>query len=235
VDQLLQIGEGMWIYEGSTVSFYGFPFPTRATIVRLANGDLWVHSPGELNDKLKAEIASLGVVKHLIAPNKLHHLFIEAWIAEYPHALKYAAPGLSQKRKDIKFDIELAAATTVDWSGEILQTIFRGSPAMEEAVFFHPPSKTLILTDLIENFDPNTLSWWQRTLASFAGILNPEGKMPIDWRLSFLLGSKNKARESLNEILAWKPDNIILSHGKCIFGGGTAFLKSSFHWLEPNL
>lgn len=176
--QLRQIGKDIWIYDGSTVSFYGFPFSTRMTVIRLGNGNLWVHSPEALNDDLKHELSSMGKVMHLVSPNKLHHLFLSEWINEYPDAIAYAAPGLSKKRRDIKLDIELSDAPEDEWMREIYQTIFRGSPAMEEVLFFHQQTGTLILTDLIENFSPNTLSWWQRKLAKFAGILSPNGKMP---------------------------------------------------------
>jgi len=230
--RLKQIGNGIWIYQGSTVNFYGFPFPTRMTVVKLRNGSLWVHSPARLNAGLRDDLSNLGDVKYLVSPNKLHHLFLTEWINEYPDALKCFPPGLSTKRKDITFDVALTDKAEEAWRADIEQTIFRGSPAMEEVVFYHQLSKTLILTDLIENFDPLTLNRWQRVLARFAGILHPNGKMPIDWRVSFLFGDKSKARKSLDTMLSWAPENIILSHGECVFGNGTEFLRSSFSWLN---
>ncbi|PIE73841.1 MAG: hypothetical protein CSA20_01115 [Deltaproteobacteria bacterium] len=229
--RLQKIGEEIWIYEGSTVSFYGFPFPTRMTIVRLDNGELWLHSPVKSNNNLKRDLLALGRVKYLVAANTLHHLFLSEWINEYPEAIRYAAPGLAKKRKDIEFNVELSEAAENQWAKEISQTIFRGSPAMEEVVFFHRRSSTLILTDLIENLAPSTLSWWQRILARYAGILAPNGKTPVDWRLSFLFGSRAKARKSVAQMLEWAPDNVVLSHGECVFGEGSRFLRSSFSWL----
>ncbi len=230
--QLKKIGEQIWTYEGSTVRFYGFPFPTRMTVVRLKDGGLWIHSPEKLNNELRDELLSLGPVKYLISPNKLHHLFLSDWIKEYPEAYKYSSPGLSGKRKDIEFDAELTDKAEKEWQAEIEQALFRGSPLMEEVVFYHRESNTLILTDLIENFNPLTLNRWQRMLARFAGILHPNGKMPIDWRVSFLIGDRVKARESLETMLSWAPQNIVLSHGECVFGGGTDFITKSFSWLN---
>jgi hypothetical protein len=229
--QLQKIGKEIWVYDGSRVSFYGFPFSTRMTVIRLQNGNLWVHSPEKINADLITELLALGKVKYLISPNKLHHLFLAEWIEQFPDAITYAAPGLCKKRKDINFDNELTDTPDHAWESEIDQTLFQGSHTMVEVVFFHMASRTLILTDLIENFDPATLNWWQTKLARFAGILNPSGKTPIDWRLSFHLGSMAKATESLSKLLQWQPDNIILSHGVCVFGGGTEFLRSSFSWL----
>lgn len=230
--QLKQIGNEIWTYEGSKVNFYGFPFPTRMTIIRLNNNDLWIHSPAKINKELKKELNNLGTIKYLVSPNKLHHLFLSEWIEAYPDAKTFSPPGLSPKRKDINFDVELSDNAEVEWKKDIDQTIFFGSPVMEEVVFYHKLSKTLILTDLIENFDPNTLNWWQKKIAWSAGILYPNGKMPIDWRISFRFGSRKKARESLVLIMKWDIDNIIVSHGECIFDNGKEFMKKSFIWLS---
>lgn len=232
--QLRQIGDEIWTYEGSEVCFYGFPFPTRMTVVRLRGEHLWVHSPEKPNAQLMQELAALGTVRYLISPNKLHHLFLAEWIAAYPNALRYSAPGLTQKRQDIKFDAELSECPDNEWRQEIDQTIFRGSLAMEEVIFYHKLSRTLILTDLIENFDPQTLNWWQRGLARFAGILHPHGTTPLDWRLTFRLGSKEKALASFMRILDWNIENVIISHGECVFGRGGKFVRESFSWLTKN-
>jgi hypothetical protein len=109
---------------------------------------------------------ALGEVSYLISPNKLHHLFLAEWLEAYPSAKSYAAPGLKEKRPDLRFDGDLREAAEPAWGNEIAQTLFRGSLAMEEALFFHKASHTLLLTDLIENFDPSTLaesfSWLMR-------------------------------------------------------------------------
>lgn len=232
--QLEQFAENIWIYEGAKIKFYGFPFPTRMTVIRLSDNKLWIHSPEKLNDQLIKELSGLGEVSYLISPNKLHHLFLDEWITAYPKAIKYAAPGLANKRAEIIFDCELSDQSEAVWQEEIDQTVFHGSPAMEEVVFYHRPSKTLILTDLIENLDPGTLNWWQRGLAKIAGILSPNGKMPLDWRVSFSVGDKQIARSSLECMLSWDTERIILSHGKCVVSNGNEFLDRSFRWLTKN-
>ena len=135
--QLTQLGENIWVYEGSTVSFYGFPFPTRMTVIKLSDNSLWIHSPEKLNDELKIELEKFGNVKYLISPNKLHHLFLQEWIEAYPNAIKYSAPGLAKKRNDIAFDFELSDNSENEWIKDIDQTIFYGSPVMEEVLFYH--------------------------------------------------------------------------------------------------
>ena len=227
---LKTIATNIWIYDGDVVPFYGFPYTTRMTVIRLSNNSLWIHSPEKLNPALQKELETLGKVSFLISPNKLHHLFLEEWISAYPEAKTYAAPGLIEKRKDIDFTKELSDLAESEWGNEIGQHMFIGSSVMKEVVFFHIQSKTLILTDLIENFNENHFSGWKKIVAKLTGILSPNGKTPLDWRMSFIFG-KSKARKSLDTIISWKPENIILSHGECVFGGGLKFLKKSFSWL----
>lgn len=231
---LKQVADNLWIYQGRCVSFYGFPFPTRMTVVRLPDERLWVHSPEKLTLELQQALSMLGHVAYLISPNKLHHLFLDEWLVAYPEAKSFAAPGLIKKRPELRFDAELSDRAEEAWCDEILQTLFRGSPIMQEVVFFHKASSTLILTDLIENFDPSSLNFWQRSLAYVAGILAPKGRTPIDWRLSFRLGSRVQARAALSTMLGWQPQNIILSHGQCIIGNGSEFLADSFSWLSES-
>ncbi len=229
--QLKNVDKNIWVYDGDTVNFHGFPFSTRMTVIQLRNGSLWIHSPEKLNKALKEELAELGKVEYLISPNKLHHLFLSEWLSVYPDAKCYAASGLAQKRHDINFTKQLTNSSEKEWEDEIEQIIFQGSPLMEEVVFFHVSSKTLILTDLIENFNSTAFNWWQKPIAWLTGILSPNGKTPIDWRLSFLFG-KAKARVTFDKMLDWKPANIIISHGECIIGNGSEFLIKSFRWLH---
>jgi len=230
---LEKVGEGTWTCDGTTVPFYGMPYTTRMTVVVLPQNQLWVHSPERLSQSLVQELAGVVKVAYLISPNKLHHLFLPEWMERYPTARSYAAPGLIEKRKDLSFVKGLQDYAEDGWKGELDQIIFRGSPAMEEVVFFHKESKTLILTDLIENFPENHFKGWRKGMARAAGILAPNGRTPLDWRLSFVFGKK-RARRALTRMIEWEPENIIISHGNCIFGGGRDFLVKSFRWLQSS-
>ena len=49
------------------------PFTTRMTVVRLSNGDLFLHSPTKFDRKLADELEPLGTVRQLISPNQFHY------------------------------------------------------------------------------------------------------------------------------------------------------------------
>ncbi len=137
------------------------------------------------------------------------------WSNIFPEAQVFASPGLMNKRPELSFDGELGDVPETGWAEEIDQLIFAGSRVMDEVVFFHKPSQTLILADLI---------------AKLAGIVAPKGKAPVDFRLTFI-GHKAAARKSFARMKAWKPRNIIIAHGHCFRDNGMAELSRAFAWL----
>ncbi|MDI4636098.1 MULTISPECIES: DUF4336 domain-containing protein [Halomonadaceae] len=225
------IAENIWIFDGEAVKFYSLPYTTRMTVIALSSGDLWIHSPIKLEPAIQAEVEALGRVKYIIAPNRLHHLFIKQWQQAYPEALVYGTEEVINKRSDLSFDGTLDNATISPWDREIGQLLVTGSPAMKECVFFHKTSGVLIVTDLIENFSPKALPFFKRQVARLSGILAPNGKMPIDWRYSFYL-NKAEIRRHIETILSWKPEKIILAHGLIIEENAEDFLRQSFNWLR---
>ncbi|ATB33820.1 DUF4336 domain-containing protein [Melittangium boletus] len=230
--------ENVWLVDGPVVRMaaYGthIPFPSRMTIVRLANGDLWLHSPTALSEALRRRVESLGRVAHLVSPNKIHYAHIAAWKAAYPDARAWASPGVRERAASqgiaVSFDAELGEASPPEWEAEIDQLVFRGSRFMEEVIFLHRASRTLVLADLIENFEADHVRPGLRRLARFAGSLHPDGKMPVDLRLTFL-GRKAQARACLERMLAWRPERIVLAHGRCYQERGTEELRRAFRWL----
>jgi hypothetical protein len=227
------VAPDIWIVDGPAVSFYHMPFPTRATIVRLADGGLWVHSPTRLTDDLAARVDALGPVRHLVAPNWIHYVSVGDWQARYPGATSWAAPGVVKRAKSrqvvLRFDAKLGQEPPEAWAGQIDQMIMRGSNLHREAVFLHRPSHTLILTVLIENFEPKKLGGWFGLAARFAGVRDPDGKAPIDMRQSFR-GGRAALREDVERMIGWAPERVILAHGRWYERDGTAELKRAFRW-----
>ena len=228
-----RIGDGIWLAEGRIVNFYGFAYPTRSVIVRLEGGGLWVWSPIELTPDLKHMVDERGEVAHLVSPNKIHHLFLEDWSAAYPTAKLWGPQSTVKKRGDLNFEPPLEDTPPADWAAQIDQAWFRGSPVMDEVVFFHRPSRTAILADLSENFGDDFLarhwSWWQRPIARVWKIVVGYGYAPLEWRLSFI--RREHARTALRKMLAWDPQRVIMAHGEWQKENGRAYLERAFAWL----
>ena len=201
--------------------FYGIEMGTRMTICRLHNGDLWVHSPIKPDEKLRQELDALGTVRFIVAPNKLHHLFVLDFMAVYPDARVFCSPDLPKKRPDIPFESVLGDTPEPGWAADIDQVVIRGHIYLDEVVFFHRNSRTLILADLCESghADSPPLS---RLSARLVGIYEKPGP-PIDMKLMFR--DKVATRESIEKVMAWDFDKMILSHGHLVRSNA----KTVFH------
>ncbi|HEX5700986.1 MAG TPA: hypothetical protein VFX77_10075 [Rubrobacter sp.] len=131
---------------------------------------------------------------------------------------------------DAPFDADLGDLPEEAWRGDLDQLVFRGSRYLEEVVFFHRRTRTLILADLIENFEAAKLGGAWRWLVRLAGAADPDGKAPIDLRLTFV-GGKDAARASFERVLCWEPERVIVAHGRPYERDGAAELRRAFRWL----
>ena len=99
-------------------------------------------------------------------------------------------------------------------------------------MFFHKSTKTLIVTDLIENFEPEKIaSPIRRKFYRLARVTAPDGQTPIDYRMTFL-GRQREAKVSFSRMSNWEPDKIILAHGLCFFKNGVDELRRAFRWIR---
>ena len=233
---LKPIADNAWIVDGPQITMrylaIPIPFPTRMTIFRLADGMLWVHSPTPISDSLAREVTALGVVRFLIAPNPLHFWWIGDWKARFPQALTYAAPGTraaAAGRFD-HFDADLVDDAPSEWDGQVGLMIVRGD-FFAEAVFVHRDSGTLVLTDLIENFEPGRIRCRaMRLLTRLGGVCDPDGKTPYDMRLAFLR-HRADIRANVRQMLDWQPRRAVVAHGRWYERDAVRELERAFRWV----
>ncbi|MGR3320376.1 MAG: DUF4336 domain-containing protein [Pseudooceanicola sp.] len=233
LNTLKPVAPDVWIVDGPHIRFYGLPFPTRMTVVRLKGGGIWLHSPIRLTEALKDEIAALGPVTDLVAPSVIHYAYLGDWKRAFPEATAWIAPGVEARalkhEVPLEFDEHLDGADPA-WNADFDWLIVRGSPVVQEAVFHHRASRTLILTDLIENFEPRKVPWWMRLVLKPAGIRAPHGGMPRDMRMTFR-EHEAQLRASVERMIGWRPERVILAHGAWFESDGAARLRAAFGWL----
>jgi glyoxylase-like metal-dependent hydrolase (beta-lactamase superfamily II) len=239
LDTLKEVSEGLWVVDGGVSQMklaigLRIPFPTRMVVIKLPSGELALWSPVSPTDSLRAQIDELGRVAHLISPNKLHYAQLATWKGAYPSAVVWASPGVRERaranRSPVIFDAELGDVEESAWGGVLDQMIFRGSRVVEEIVFFHRKSRTLILADLIENFEPSKLGPVMAATMLLVGATDPDGKATLNYRMTFA-GNHRVARLSLERVLAWAPDKVIIAHGRWYERDGVAELRRAFRWL----
>jgi hypothetical protein len=226
---LIPFGQDLYIVNGPTVPFYGFPYPTRMAIARLSSGKAWVWSPIALTEALADAVEAVGPLGYIVSPNKLHHLALPAWHRRWPDAQLYAPPGLARKMRALSFDAELGDEPDSQWADDIDQTVFRGSLAMEEVAFFHRASGTAIFGDLIQRFPEGTAKGWKGALMRLDNLVGQRGSTPREWRLSFL--KREAARAARQRVLGWNAERLVIAHGECVCSGATAVIADALRWI----
>lgn len=223
---LRPLAKDLWIVDRSQ-RFFGLWVGARTTVIRLADGSLWLHSPVELDAGLRRELDALGPVRFAVAPNRVHHLYAGKVAEVYPESRLWIGPGLETKRPDLKFVSILDDEAPPEWRGQIDQIFFRGRPYENEVVFCHRASRTLITCDLAFNFGPSapwTTRLWMSLMLSY-GYFGPTKLDPL------LIRDRPAARACMERILAWDFDRVIIAHGDVQESGGRALLREGYAWL----
>ena len=226
---LQEFGQSLFIADGPAVSFYGFPYPTRMAVIRLSDGSAWIWSPVALTEELADSVESVGPVRFIVSPNKIHHLFLAEWADRWPEARLYAPPGLAKKKPDLNFYAELGDEPDPAWAADIDQVIFHGSVAMEEVVFFHRESRCAIVCDLIQRHPEAAMTGWKGRLMRMDGLVGENGSTPREWRASFL--RRGPARAAREKLLSWNPERLLIAHGKCAPAGAKDIIADALSWI----
>lgn len=235
LDTLKKVARDIWIVDGPEIGFgppgFRLGHPTRMTVVRLPGGGLWLHSPTAPAEPLLRGLEKIGPVRFLIAPNTFHHRWIPDWKARFPEAEVWGPPGLKRSAKrPLPSFRSLTDAPPSAWASTLDQFLVRGN-VLTEGVFLHRPTRTLILTDLIENFECSRLrSPSVRRLLRWAGVADQDGRRPLDMGLAFLLRAKT-LRAAVERMIAWNPERVILAHGRWFSSAGAAELRRVFRWV----
>jgi hypothetical protein len=221
-----QLHSDLWIAD-SPLRFVGLEIGARMTVVRLPGPKLLLHSPVAATEELVREVKALGPVASLVAPNRFHHLFVGEWLQACPKASVYVAPGLDEKRPDLKIAGVLSDEPEPGWAGTIDQVLVSGFPLANEVVFFHRPSTTLIATDLAFNVGSNSppLTRLAFRLAGAYGRLSPT----LLERL--FVRDRSAFRRSLQRILEWPFERVVIAHGQVSETGGREEIARGYSWV----
>ncbi len=236
LDTLKPVADGVWIVDSGPLRILGLDLPVRMTVIRLAGGDLLLHSPTRFSGGLKRELEQVGRIRHLVAPSIAHWVYLGEWQRHCPDTVAWAAPGLrgrgQVRRSGVRFDRDLADMAPVEWADEIEQAVVRGGMGVTEVVLFHKPTRTLVLTDLVDNLEPQKVPALARPLLRLAGVLAPDGRAPVQLRLVIAMKRRDAAL-ALSRLLARHPERVIFAHGRWFDRDGEAALRRSLRWLLP--
>ncbi|WP_394848663.1 DUF4336 domain-containing protein [Pendulispora brunnea] len=222
---LRTITDDLWTLERDIRLSGGMRMPARATILRLTGDELLVHSPLAMDDETARAISRLGKVTSIVAPNCMHHLFLRDAIARWPNARVFGPAGLERKSKGILFDALPSEGPILD--GTVAVRRIDGAPSLAEHVFFHPRSRTLVVSDLVFNVHASpglSLQFFLRLV----GVWKKLGQSRV-WK--FLIKDRAAAAQSARDLLLWDFDRLVMAHGDIVEAGAHAKLESALAWM----
>jgi hypothetical protein len=223
---LIAVQDGLWVCRVPYRAM-GFEVGRQLVAVSLPGGGLWIHSPIPVTSELRADLARLGGVAHVVAPSVYHDECLAEFQAAYPHARFHGTPGIAPAVPAVRFGDELSDTPHPDWAGTLGQHLIRGMPKVNEVVFLHPASRSLIIADIALNLGPDG-SWLLGLVMRLNGAW---GKFRPTRFARSNMRDKAAVRASLDTILGWDFDRVIVGHGRNIETGGRAAFREAFAFL----
>jgi hypothetical protein len=248
INELKPLADGVWIVDGAVIRMRypvggSAPFPTRITVLRLADGGLALYSPTEAAEDLVEAIRALCEVRALVAPNRAHWWFLGDWQEIFPEAATLAAPGVAEAvaagagigrgagpARPPRIGRTLTAAEEPAWAGAIDHLLVE-SRFMTEAMLFHHRSATRVVTDLIENLEPSKVRGpAARLLLRLLGAAWPDGGTQRGLRATFSRAQRRAMAAARERMIEWAPARIVLAHGAIVEAGAVERLRAAFAW-----
>lgn len=223
------LAENLWVYD-EPLKFGLLQMNHRMSVVRLQSGPLWIHSPVQLTESKRAEIERLGEVAFFVAPSTFHDLYWKEWFEGYPGARFCAVPGMREAHSELPFNDEITGTGNA-WEEEIETLPLKGIPKLNETVFLHRSSRTLIVADLLFNL----VRWEKRPNPATKLMLKAAGTYGhagVSRLFRMFIKDRKAMRHSLDEVLSRDFDRVVVGHGDVIETGGKEILEKAWRVLS---
>lgn len=207
----------------------GFRMPTRMTALPLDDGGVALISPVPMDDALAARVEALGEVRYLVAPNLLHHLYLGDAAKRWPAATVLAPRGLRAKREDLAIGGDLEDGLPEPLAHSVDAVRVDGAPSIDEHVFFHRATRTLVVTDLVFNVTRPEGLVAHVTLF----LVGCHGKLAQSRAWRFFVKDRAAAAASAARIVALDAATVVVAHGDVVTDDAAARLAGALAWLLP--
>ena len=210
------IGKNIWVHDDA-MSLAGKQLGLRMTIVKLSNGGLWVHSPTALSPELIEEMDELGSVSFIVGASNGHNIWLREWQDAFPDAALYVSGGIPKKLKLTNYQV-LGESHENIWEEDLAREFMLGVPFFSESVFLHRMTKSLIVTDLIQNYSdersPGLDGFVTQYFFEPIGFKGTCVAPPL--KIGFMIKDKSNFSLFIERILGWEFERIIVTHGDII-------------------
>jgi hypothetical protein len=225
-----EFGDRLIVVEGPIVRDFGMSFPTRMTVSLLADGSLWIESPVSVSFETLKKLTDLGPVSCLVSSTPRHVWRLEPWHQLFPGVDLWAPPAswTTLKHQDLPMAGTLTGQPVAAWAEDLEQELIKGSRFIEETCFFHKPSRTLIVGDLIQVHELHTGDVFGNAIKRAGGIAAPDGGTSRDIKASFW--DRKALRASVERVMDWDFDRLIMAHGPCLSDGAKPFVADKLAW-----
>ena len=205
------LADNLWLlrYE---LSLLGADLRRNVTVMRLASGDLVIHSTGPFTPQDVAAIRAEGTPRWMMDVMLRHDTFAKQGRQAFPDASYLGPEGFS----DVVGFPTQPLVDQPEWNGELEVMTLAGVPSMKEAVVLHRPSRTLIVADLFFDFGPDESAWTKFLLLLAVGKHHDPG---VSRPLRLAVKDKEAFQASLATMMSWDFDRLIPGHGDVIDTG----------------
>ncbi len=225
-NHLRELAADLWVVERPQ-SFYGLEVGTRMTVIRLA--ERRSASPLRrfaLDAELRRELDAIGRVRFAVAPNRVHHLYAGDVAKSYPGRGSGSAPGLERKRPDLASSRCSATRRRRSGGDRSIRSSSAGAPTRTRS-----SSSTARAARSSSATSPSTSGRDRGPDAAPDELLRSYGRFGPSKLDPLLIRDRAAARQSLERILAWDFDRVIVAHGDVLESGGHALLRDGYAWL----
>jgi hypothetical protein len=203
-----RVADGVWTMR-YPLGVLGCKFGRTVTVMQLASGKLLVHSTAAFETDDVSAIRSFGTPAWLIDATLFHDSFAKEGRAAFPD-LDYLAPHGFAKVSGVSTTALRPAPD--EWASEVDVLQIGGAPKVNEHVFLHRASRTLVVCDLL--FNLATASPWTRFFGRHVMRLRTDVGMSAFFRM--MIRDRKAFRQSVEEILRWDFARIVVGHGEVI-------------------
>jgi hypothetical protein len=223
------VPDAIWVTE-RPVWFSGVRLRARTTIVRLSGDALWIHSPCAPSDAVCAALDALGEVRWIVVPNRYHHLQTPATAARYPNARVVGPKSAEARNRHVSLTMGVDDPAYIRATPELIPIQLGGVPFLDETVFFHPASGSLIATDLLMSACARD-HWTSRTAAHIFGHY---GKVRAPPDVRWHTRASAAVAESIAQMRALPLQRILVAHADPITDRPGQQLAEAWEFAMPS-